>query len=396
VLGLLLGVSALAFAVRAEPPAGDKTPIEVAWTFEAEDRGSIASSPVVAGDRVYVATAHQAGLTAFGAVVCLDRTSGKTMWRFDNQEDMRQVYSSPCLDGGRLYIGEGFHQDSDCKLYCLDAATGKKLWDFQTNSHTESSPCVVGGKVYFGAGDDGVYCLDSKTGKKLWQFPGLHVDASPAVDGDRLYAGSGYGKIYEIFCLDAATGKLVWRRESDLPVWGSPTVAGEQVFLGIGNGDLLRSDEKPRGALLCVEARTGRLVWRYKVADSVLVKPVVDQEHVYFGSRDKHCYCLERKDGRQRWKQDLGSPIVASPVRVGQRLYVAASEGRVSCLNTDDGKVAWSFDVVKHSRKKPQLLSTPAVLTGRGKDGERRRIYFGAGLDNLISSAAVLYCLEER
>jgi hypothetical protein len=58
--------------------------------------------------------------------------------------------------------------------------------------------------------------------------------------------------------------------------------------------------------------------------------------------------------------------------------------------------VIWSFDVPEHSRKRPQLFSSPAVVVERGKGGERRRIYFGAGLDNLVSSAAVLYCLEGR
>jgi outer membrane protein assembly factor BamB len=392
----LLVLLALISAAAGAPPVGDKAPVEVLWTFEAVDRGSIASSPLLAGERVYVATAHQTGFTAFGALYCLDRNTGKMIWRFDNDEDMKEVFSSPCLDSGRLYIGEGFHQDGQCKLYCLDAATGKKLWDFGTESHTESSPCVVAGKVYFGAGEDGVYCLDAKTGKQVWHFAGLHVDANPAVDGQHLYAGSGYGKTHEMFCLDITTGKPVWRTESDLPVWASPTVAGAHVFFGIGNGDFTRSDDKPAGALVCVEARTGKVVWRYKVADGVLAKPLVDERHIYFSSRDKHLYCVDRTGGWLRWKKDLGGPVVTAPVRVGQRLYVAASEGRVACLNTQDGKVIWSFEVAKHSRKRPQLLSTPAVVVVRGKDSERRRIYFGTGLDNLISSAAVLYCLEER
>jgi outer membrane protein assembly factor BamB len=385
-----------AAAAAAAPPAGDKAPVEVIWTFEAVDRGSIASSPLVAGERVYVATAHQAGFTAFGALYCFDRNTGKTVWRFDNDEDMKEVFSSPCLDGGRLYIGEGFHQDGQCKLYCLDAASGKKLWDFRTDSHTESSPCVVAGRVYFGAGEDGLYCLDAKTGKQQWHFTGLHIDANPAVDGRHVYAGSGYGKTHEMFCLDAVTGKPVWRTETDLPVWGSPTVAGAHVFFGIGNGDFTHSDDKPAGALVCVEARTGKVVWRYKVADGVLARPSVDERHVYFSSRDKHCYCVDRKVGWLCWKKDLGSPVVTAPAPLGQRLYVVASEGRVACLNTQDGKVLWSFEVAKHARKRPQLLSSPAVIAVRGKDGERRRIYFGAGLDNLVSSAAVLYCLEER
>src|SRR5581483_5081186 len=108
-----------------------------------------------------------------------------------------------------------------------DAATGKKLWDFTTTSHVESTPCVSGNKVYFGAGDDGLFCLDAATGKRIWHLPGLHVDANPLVIDNRLYCGSGVGDSYKetvLFCLNTDTGEEQWRIAVDLPVWGMPAV----------------------------------------------------------------------------------------------------------------------------------------------------------------------------
>jgi outer membrane protein assembly factor BamB len=370
--------------------------VEVLWTFEAKDRGSIASSPLVAGDRVYVAAAHNWGLTTFGTLYCLDRTTGKELWSFNDDEGLKQVFSSPCLVDGRLYVGEGFHQDAECKLYCLDAATGKKLWDFQTKSHTESSPYVAGGKVFFGAGDDGLYCLDASSGKEQWHFQGLHVDTSPAVAGNRVYAGSGYGSSYEAFCLNTDDGEPVWRIKCDLPVWGSPIVSGEHVFFGLGNGDFVQSADRPAGALLCLVAATGEQVWRYDVADAVLMRPAVDAQRVFFGSRDRHCYCLERKKGELLWKQDLGSPIVAAPALVESTLYAVASGGRVSCLDAANGKTHWTFDVAEHSQTRPQMFSSPVVVVEAAGSNQRRRLYFGAGLYQLFTGAATLYRLEEQ
>src|SRR5262249_43852744 len=108
------------------------TPVGVAWKFEAKERGSFSSTPVVVGDRVYAAAAHGTAFAAWGTLYCLDRDTGKLIWAFNDNETMRQVFSTPAVVDGRIYVGEGFHQDRDCKLYCLDALTGQKVWEFIT------------------------------------------------------------------------------------------------------------------------------------------------------------------------------------------------------------------------------------------------------------------------
>jgi outer membrane protein assembly factor BamB len=375
--------------------------LSVAWTFEPPGEGSICSSPLIAGERVYTAVAHHGVFSSRGALYCLDRSTGQPQWRFDDSGRMKSVLSSPCIWQDRLYIGEGFHQDSGCKLYCVDAASGHKLWEFATQGHTESSPCVVGDRVYFGAGDDGLYCLDAGNGKEVWHFPGVHVDAKPAVVNDRLYAGSGYGKL-EVFCLDARSGALVWRLPVEFSAFASPRVDGERVFFGIGNGNLVASiTESPAGALLCVEARSGRELWRYAVPDGVHAQALVSGRDVYFASRDHHCYCLDAASGRLRWKRDLGSPIVTAPVpatagRDGlkSRLYVAAGGGMIWSLDPSTGLPQGMHDLSTEANGQAQILSTPAVVIDQGELGQRWRLYVGCGL-GAFPMTPVLYCLDD-
>jgi outer membrane protein assembly factor BamB len=378
----------------------------VAWSFTAPDKGRIDSSPLVAGDRVYVAAAHDDPFAPYGAIYCLERATGKVVWTFNDDKEMKQVFSSPCLADGKLYVGEGYHQDKSCKLYCLDATSGKKVWAFATESHTESSPCVVMGRVFCGAGDDGVYCLDAVSGKKVWQFPGVHVDAGPVVVGKRLYAGSGIGDVYRVtrlFCLDIDTGKPIWNVEADLPAWGSPSVAGRHVYFPLGNGNFIESEPKPAGALLCLDADTGAKVWRYDARDGVLGKPVVDQRHVYFGSRDENCYCVTRKEGKLVWSRSFGSPVLAAPALAlcgecghATGLYVSTRGGMIYCVQSSSGAIDWSFSLEQDSRKQPQLFSTPAVRVQHDAHGEHRQLFVGAGLQTTLSWSASLYCLEDE
>jgi eukaryotic-like serine/threonine-protein kinase len=380
-------------------PGQVQDPVRVVWAFEAVERGAIVSTPLVTQDRVFLGAIRDQGLSSTGVVYCLSRETGKSIWEFDNDGAMQHMYSSPCLAEGRLYIGEGMHANQVCKLYCLDAETGKKLWDFQTAGHIESSPCVADHKVFFGSGDDGLYCLDAKTGMQRWHFQGpFHIDNSATISGHLLYSGTGISRKYqnmESFCLDTRDGAVVWRFPTNLPVWGSPAVDGDQVFVGLGNGRLMKSvdpPEIPAGAVLCLDRKTGTQHWRFDVSDGVLAKPAVDADRVYFGCRDGNCYAIDRKEGHLCWKENVGSAVVTSPALWENHLYLVPSEGRVCRLDVAHGRVNWFFDVGAHSQTKPRLFSSPTVKRG---EGNHRLIYFGAELQIITGSAAVLYCLQD-
>jgi outer membrane protein assembly factor BamB len=429
--GIMLGTTLFlmaAFAAFRAGPVNTEGKIEIAegakakligkkWDYPVKEIGCLVSSPRQAGGRIYFASAHPAIAGGAGSLFCLNRGTGEEIWKFTNEGRMKQVFSSPCISGGKLYIGEGFHDDHSCKLYCVDAQNGKKLWDFQTTGQVESSPFVAGGKVFFGAGNDGIYCLDAKTGKKSWQFPRpghkgklLRVGASPIVHDGKLYGGSGVDRnLIEdlcekaVFCLDAVSGKVIWKKETPLPSWGAPVINGKEVFYGLGNGDVFTDASKPAGVMLCLDAASGEQLWRMDLPNGILGEAAVDEELVYFGCRDGHCYCVRRDTGKLVWKKDLGSPVIASPVLAPSletgtttSVFVAASRGKVCCLDPATGDIQWTY----HLDNSPYLVATPQVVVGQTVGGERRHIYFAATLDvagfhDLATGQPVLYRLND-
>jgi outer membrane protein assembly factor BamB len=396
-----IGLMAVGQRTQAVPAAASSEgQPHLVWQFKAPAKGSILSTPLVVGDRIYVGAAQDDVFSPYGTLYCLDRATGAELWHFENNKTMRQVYSTPCVVGDRLYIGEGLHQDAACKLYCLTADTGAKVWEFATESHTESSPCVVDGKVYFGAGDDGLYCVDANTGAKVWNFAGYHIDTNPAVSGKRVFAAAGVGDLYKepaILCLNAETGVKEWLMKTDLPAWGSPTVAGDCVYFGVGNGRINERDPNPVGALLCVRAADGSPVWQFNTGDSVLCKAEVDAVHAYFGSCDNNFLCVNRKTGRLCWQQSMGSPVVASaallPCACGdgtRRVYALGSEGYLICFEAGSGHIVWSLSLATELSSPVELVAPPVLEEA----GDHRRLYIGG---TLVSTArtAVLCCYEE-
>ena len=97
--------------------------------------------------------------------------------------------SSPAIVDGKLYIGSDDHN-----LYCLDADRGDKIWNYSLVSTVFSSPCIAGGRVYIGGEtDDDLYCLDAVTGSVLWSFssPDIHAfTSSCAYDDGKIYVAS--------------------------------------------------------------------------------------------------------------------------------------------------------------------------------------------------------------
>jgi outer membrane protein assembly factor BamB len=65
-----------------------------------------------------------------------------------------RVDSSPAVAGGRVFVGS-----NDGKLYVLDAATGRKTWEFDAGDAITASPAIAAGRVVVGSADGRIYCF---------------------------------------------------------------------------------------------------------------------------------------------------------------------------------------------------------------------------------------------
>ncbi len=114
---------------------------EPIWTITCDGSEGIAT-PVLAGDRVIIADAFKKSAAAVGRGGAGDVTGSHIEWRLP---EFDIGYHSPLAHGGRLYMA-----DYEGKLVCVEAATGRKLWEHQLTDGLWTAP--------IGAGDD-VYCF---------------------------------------------------------------------------------------------------------------------------------------------------------------------------------------------------------------------------------------------
>ena len=206
-----------------------------------------------------------------------------------------------------------------------------------------SSVAVAGGRIYtLGDLDDGQYvlALTEKDGSHLWKSRVgptwedryLGPRSTPTVDGDHLYVETTEG---HVVCLEAATGKEVWRR-SLVDDFGS------HMMQAMGTTD-----------------------WKY--AES----PLVDGDRVIVtpGVTDAALAALDKKTGEEIWRARIGrlgskgaygagysSPVVSHGG--GVKHYVQFIGRGVIGVEAETGKFLWGYNEVANDIAN---ITTPLV-----------------------------------
>src|SRR5204863_8509333 len=87
-----------------------------------------------------------------------------------------------------------------------------------------TAPVVTAGLVIASGTDGAIRALDAADGKPRWTaYTGGPLKYPPALADGRVYAGSGDGWVY---CIEAPTGRLLWRFraapvERTIPLYGT-------------------------------------------------------------------------------------------------------------------------------------------------------------------------------
>ena len=125
-------------------------------------------------------------------VLGVNLASRRVAWHYKHPQRQFPFYSSAGVVEGKVVLG-----GRDKLVHCLNAATGRRLWDFATRARVESSPALASNRVFVGSNDGRFYVLDFASGAKLWEFnAGAPLSASPAIASGRIVIGSQDGRLY--------------------------------------------------------------------------------------------------------------------------------------------------------------------------------------------------------
>jgi outer membrane protein assembly factor BamB len=128
--------------------------------------------------------------------VSYDPASGRELWRV-NMGDCHAAIPRPVAANGVVYVCSGYMKP---RLFAIRLGGSGEVtethvaWQSDRQVPEISSPIIVGGSIYFVSSGGILTCLDAGSGKLLWQHRiGGGFAASPIAAGDKIYFVSREG-----------------------------------------------------------------------------------------------------------------------------------------------------------------------------------------------------------
>ncbi len=309
--------------------------------------------------------------------------------------------SAPIALDGKLYVMNGYDPRLSTEgeqILCLDAATGKKEWEFKFGVfHSDIVTSRLGwttltadpdaGTVFAHTTGGFLFCLDAKTGKVVWQRQlteefgritgyGGRI-SSPIFDSGLVIVGIVNGSWGDnarpgnrFYAFDGKTGKVVWIQEVTTPQRPIFGTYSSNPVIAVINGQRLLISGGANGVLHALKVRTGEIVWQYHFAAGCInPSPVVSGDLVYCchgepnpeGGGEGRVICLDAgkvTDGKPKlvWEYKRANRFgLASPALHDGRLYVPDDGGELFCFNAKTGKVLWKYKYGTVARGAPLI-----------------------------------------
>lgn len=315
----------------------------------------------------------------------LRATDGDIIWLYDMIKELpcwpQDASSSAVLIyDNYLYVGTSNGVDNSHRnvpypdtpsLIVLDKKTGRLVaQDNEKIGHTLfhgqwSSPClgIVNDRphIVYGAGDGWCYAFkpfmgSSHTDKvatleRIWS-----CDCNPAAYKSRPYQRGKYHSFYSDFY-----------GEGPSEIIGTPVFYDNRIYITVGQDTM---HGRGPGALTCIDALNGHIVWQSTEIDRSLATISVVDDLLYVTDYSGNIHCLDAQNGQHHWKLNTESPIWSSTLVADDKIFVGTEKRYLWIMQAGKKKI-----ILNKIRFPHKIYNTPIVANGMMYIATERYLY---------------------
>jgi alcohol dehydrogenase (cytochrome c) len=301
--------------------------LRVKWLFQGRHQEKFETTPLVVDGVMYLTRPEN-------DVFALDAETGRVMWTYSHKNPERTYNCCGRVNRGLAILGNRLFMNTlDMHLIAIDARSGRELWKTEIYDYgaaggyaATGAPLAIKDKVVVGmAGGEHpvggfLDAYDAATGKRVWRFNTI-PQAGEANFGT--WAGdswkTGGVATWNTGSYDPATNTVYWGTSNPWPDYNGDSRAGDNLY---------------SCSVLALDADTGKLKWHYQLTphdthdwDATQIPILLDgvfrekqRKLMAWAARNGFYYLLDRNSGefllakafvRQTWARgfdDKGRP----------------------------------------------------------------------------------------
>lgn len=272
------------------------------------------STPACDGQRVFINFLHDGAIYT----TALSR-AGKILWQ-EKVADyvLHQGFgSSPAVYQDLVIVSADNKGEGTGAIVALERASGKRVWKIdRPKAPNYTSPIIInvaGRDQLFFTGCDLITSLDPRTGKKNWEVPGATTETvtSTVTDGTIIVASGGYPKKF-VCAVRADSGALVW--ENKIQVYVPSMLMKHGHLYAVTDGGIAK----------CWKSESGKEVWSGRLDGAFTASPTLVGEHIYATSETGRTFIFKATPAEFELVGDnqLGNEVMATPTICGSRIYM--------------------------------------------------------------------------